>query len=94
MVNRVDVGHAVNHYTSDFFKPGVRAHHRDGIALDKDISLGEKLKGFEGGAIGAKDTLAALDEAVFITNEVPDLDYVTCYAVFEDFDGLRGGYGA
>ena len=90
----MDIGHAVDHYTTDFFKSGVGAHHRDGIALDEDVGLGEKLKGFEGGAIGAEDTLATLDEAIFIANEVPDLDYVACCAVFEDFDGLRGGYGA
>lgn len=94
VVDGVDVGHAIRHYAADFFQTRIRPHDRDSVALDEDVGLGQELQGFEGGAIGTEDTLAALDEAFFVANEVADLDYVTRGGIFEDFDGLWSGHGA
>ena len=38
--------------------------------------------------------MPALDEALFIPDQIPDLDYVGRYPVVEDLDSLRGGHGA
>lgn len=94
VVDGVDVGHAVRHHAADFFEPRVRAHDGDGVALHHDVGACEQFQGFEGCAVGAEDALAALDEALFVADEVADLDDVGGDAVGEDLDRLGGGDAA
>ena len=94
MVDGVYVSHAIGDDTADLFQARVRAHYRDCVSLHQDISLREQLKSFKRGPIRTEDTLAALDEALFVADQVADLDDIACGAVFEDFDGLRRGDGA
>ena len=94
VVNGVDVGHAVCDYAADFFETFVGAHGADGVALDQDVSGGEKLEGFECGAVGAEDALAAFDESLFVAGKIANFNNVGCDAIVEDLDGLRGGDAA
>lgn len=38
-VDRVDVLHAIEDYSSNFFERFVWAHHADGVSLNEDITL-------------------------------------------------------
>lgn len=94
MVDRVDVRHAVRDHAADFLEAGVRAHNRHGVALHHDVRARQQLQRLERRAVGAEDALAAFHEALFIADEVADLDDVGGDAVGEDLDGLGGGDAA
>lgn len=91
VIDGVDVRHAVFGHAPHFFEALVGAHGRDRVALDEDVGLREEFERFEGGAVGAEDSLATLDEAVSVEDEGPDFDYVCRHVVLEDFDGLGLG---
>jgi hypothetical protein len=56
--------------------------------LHENIGACEEFEGFEGRALRAEDTLAALDEAFLVADLVSDFDDVACDAVFENFQSL------
>ena len=66
MIYGMDVGHAVCDYSAYFFQAFVRSHTRDGIPLHQDVGLCEEFQRFESCAVRTENSLAALDEALFI----------------------------
>lgn len=85
VVDGVDVVHAVLDHAPNLLKTFVGTHRRDRVALDEDVGAREELEGFKRRAVGAKDTLATLDEALLVAHKVADLDNVACDAIFENF---------
>lgn len=94
VVDGVDVRHAVRDHAADFFEPRVGPHDRDGVALHHDVGARQQLQRLERRAVRAEDALAPFDEALFVADQVADLDDVGGDAVVEDLDGLRGGHAA
>ena len=84
--------HGVFDDTTDGLEAFVGPHGGDGVSLHQQIALGEQLECFQGGAVGAQDALAALDEAVLVADQVADLDDVHGHVVLEDLDGLGRGH--
>lgn len=88
MVDRVDVGHAVVHDSSNLLQSFVGSHSGNGISLDEDVGAGEELESFQGRALGTQDTLTTLHESFLVANLAADLDDVACISVIENFEGL------
>ena len=45
-------------------------------------------------AVLSQNSLPPLDETLFVSNQVADLDDVACHSILKDLDRLRGRYGS
>lgn len=88
MIDWVNVCHAILNNAAHFLQSFEWAHGGYGVSLNEDVCAGKKLKSFQGRSIGSENTLSAFHEALFIVDQAADFDYVTCDAVFQDFEGL------
>lgn len=83
------VVHAVDNHSLDNFEVLEVAHGRDGVPLNKDVAVGQKLEGLQGHTVGPDQPLASLDKLLLVTDLASNFDNLAEHSiVVQNLDGL------